>query len=197
MKPVVLVFAKLPESGRVKTRLAKDVGAEAALEIYRELAERTWAQVVAADAERWLVFDPPDREAEVEAWLPGADRYLSQASGDLGVRLSAAFDAAFDAGAPAAAVIGTDIPGLTAELLDRALDTLAPDEASFGPATDGGYWLLALARRQPSLFTDMPWSTERVGAITLDRIRALGLSIRTLPTLDDVDTAEDLARWRC
>jgi len=103
------------------------------------------------------------------------------------------FDELFRRGARRVALIGTDVPALSREDVRGALESLDDHDVAVGPATDGGYYLLALKRPEPELLRDVPWSTPDVLTTTLDRAARLGLSVRVLRTIGDVDTIEDLA----
>ena len=195
MRRGVLLFVKDPEPGKVKTRLAASVGPERAAEIYRRLAEEVVRRLPEED-EVLVMFDPPEKGAEVEAWLGGlgakaALDFLAQAPGDLGARLDAAFATAFAQGFAAVAAVGSDCVELTPQHFAEAWQSLATHDAALGPAADGGYYLLALRAPQPALFTDIAWSTGAVCAGTLARAAAVGLRVHLLPQLRDVDTVED------
>ena len=191
----LLIFARHPVLGQGKTRLARTIGPEAALCVYRELLARTRAATdgVAAAKTLWLAGEPA-AESTFAHWAGYQQR--PQPPGDLGQRLHAAFAAAFAAGAPAAVVIGTDCPELTAAHLAAAFRHLATHDAVVGPARDGGYYLLGLRALVPDFFRNKPWSTATVLAETLADAARLGLRVAQLPPLADVDTAEDLAAWR-
>ena len=197
---VLLVFARAPRPGRVKTRLAADLGEERAAAVYRALGRGVVDRVRGGPWRTWIVHDPPDAAAaaEVEAWLGAEGLELHpQDPGDLGRRMERAFDRAFRAGARRVAVVGTDAPDVDAAHVGAALDALDDADVVLGPAADGGYWLLALARPRPELFRDVPWSTAQVLGVTRRRAAALGLRVRELEVLTDVDVAADLPPgWR-
>jgi len=194
----LLVFARVPALGRVKSRLAAGVGAGAALGVYLELLAHTRAVVRAAGvpATVWLadVAGPVPTPAETAEWpaLPAR----AQPAGDLGARMSTAFAAAFAAGCARVAIIGTDCPGLHADHLAQAFALLEAHDVVLGPAADGGYYLLGLRQPQPALFRHQQWSTASVLADTLAAAARLGLRVALLPELHDVDNAADLAAWR-
>lgn len=191
----VLVFVRAPERGRVKTRLATGIGEEAALRVYRALgahAVREALRVRPRAAVR-VYHTPAGGEERVRAWLGSGPAYLPQAEGGLGERLEAAFDEGFAAGFSPVVVIGSDLPGLSAALLEAAFARLSGgEEAVLGPARDGGYYLLGLARPRPALFRGIPWSTDAVLRETLRRLEEEGIAPALLPPLSDVDTEEDL-----
>ncbi|MBF9221913.1 TIGR04282 family arsenosugar biosynthesis glycosyltransferase [Hymenobacter ruricola] len=196
----LLIFAREPALGRVKTRLAADIGPEGALAVYRELLGVTAAAVQAArvPATVWLAEAPApaaDAARPRPEW-PGLPWRVQPAAGDLGERMSHAFSEAFASGASRAVVIGTDCPGLTPELLLAAFDALAAHDVVLGPADDGGYYLLGMRELQPALFANKNWSTATVLPDTLADAARLGLSVAQLPVLHDVDSGRDLAKWR-
>ena len=121
--------------------------------------------------------------------------YRRQTSGDLGRRMATAFAEAFRSGALRVAVIGTDCPAITPELLAEAFQRLETADLVLGPATDGGYYLIALRRPVPELFVDIPWGSPRVLEQTLQRAQRLSLSVALLKTLSDVDRPEDVVHW--
>jgi rSAM/selenodomain-associated transferase 1 len=202
--PVVHVFARWWAEGPVKTRLAAELGQEAAREVYRRLAEHCWRAVAGAGWQRWLWVEPGDRATEAGGWLSGADRVLAQPAGDLGARMLHAFEAAAAAAAPWSAVVGTDAPELGAKQVAAAAAALVPGAGPGGeppadlalvPTLDGGYALLAARAPHPELFRGIPWSTSEVAAATHRAAAAAGLGVRTLSPTFDIDRAEDWKRW--
>jgi len=190
----VLVFVREPVRGRVKTRLAAEIGDAAALLVYRRLAERAVAAArgLGVGAEVRILHSPAGAGDAVRRWLGEGPRYHAQQEGDLGHRMRRALDDAFAAGVDRVTVIGSDLPGMSTDLLRRAFALLDAVPAVLGPAADGGYYLLALDRPVPAAFDDVPWSTDRVLATTVDRLRSAGIEPMLLETLRDVDRAADL-----
>ena len=199
----LLVMVKAPQPGRVKTRLAAAIGNAAALCAYQAMVANVLSAVDACGLPATIVYTPEaDREAVAELCGP-ARRWQPQAPGDLGMRMADALSRAFADGAQKAVLIGSDLPLLTPPLLRQAVHILATRQAVLGPAADGGYWLIGFRREGflPDVFTDMPWSTPAVAALTLTRLAAAGRTRGLLPTLPDCDTPADLARlagppWR-
>ncbi len=193
----LLVFARVPALGRVKSRLAAGVGLPAALAVYRELLAITNAAIVAAGvpATVWLAGTAASAPTAAEAREWAAHAICGQPGGDLGERMAAAFAATFAAGAGRVAIIGTDCPGLRAAHLTEAFAALATADVVIGPAADGGYYLLGMNKLQLNLFRDKTWSTDSVLAETLADAHRLGLRVALLPELRDLDTAADLAAW--
>lgn len=197
--PHLLVFAREPVLGRVKTRLAAGIGAAAALAVYRELLALTAAAVAAAQvpATVWLAEAPAGGDpARPRPEWPGLPWRVQPVAGSLGARMAQAFGEAFAAGAGRVVVIGTDCPGLSAALLRQAFDQLLRHELVVGPADDGGYYLLGMNKLEAALFANKAWSTATVLPDTLADAARLGLRVAQLPALHDVDSAQDLATWR-
>lgn len=181
----LLVIAKEPVPGRVKTRLTPPyTPAQAASIAEAALADTLDAVVRARARRRVLVLDgKPGR-------IPGGFEVIPQRGDGLDERLANAF--ADVAGAGPAVLVGMDTPQVTPALLDEASRKLATCDAVFGPAGDGGFWLLGLRRPDPRLLRGVPMSRPDTGACQLERLR--GLRVATLPTLTDVDTAADAVR---
>jgi uncharacterized protein len=197
LKAVLGVFLKAPRPGAVKTRLVSALGPEAAAGLYRALAEAVVAQTrpVSGEYDRILCFAPPEARAEIVAWFPG-EEFLEQQGADLGARMAGAFEEFFRRGADRVALVGSDVPGLTADDVAAALDSLADHDLVLGPAVDGGYYLIALARPQLALFRGIAWGSASVFAATMERAAALGLTVRVLEPRRDVDTLDDVrAEW--
>ncbi|MGK9463065.1 TIGR04282 family arsenosugar biosynthesis glycosyltransferase [Streptomyces sp. G6] len=176
----LLVIAKEPRPGRVKTRLTPPfTPAEAAALAEAALADTLHAVAATPALRRVLVL-----AGEPGPWLPAGFDVVPQCPGGLAERLAAAF-----AGCTGPALlIGMDTPQVTPELLDV---DFADCDACFGPAEDGGFWALGLSRPDPALLRGVPMSTPVTGAVQRGRLLAAGLRVRDLPPLRDVDTADD------
>jgi len=191
-RAMVLVFAKAPRAGNVKTRLASAVGNEVATDIYRRMGRAVIDQLAGVRAGIAVCHDPRGAEDEVRAWLGDApERYWPQPGGDLGRRMSLMFNRAFEV-ADRVVVIGTDAPMVDADTVHRALEALDSADVVLGPATDGGYYLMGLRAPSPGLFTDIQWSTETVLSDTVARARESGARVTYLEVETDIDTADDL-----
>ena len=191
----LLVFVKRPRAGEVKTRLMPSLDEEAAAAVYRLLVEEMFRRTTPESNEykRLMFFTPSEGRTEFESAWP-EERWLDQGGGDLGERMTAAFEAVFARGTTRAVLIGSDIPQLSSFHVRQALQALESHDLVLGPAQDGGYYLVGLTRPRPELFTDIPWSTPAVLGTTLARARALGLRVAQLEELTDLDTVEDLRR---
>ncbi|MGI5196420.1 TIGR04282 family arsenosugar biosynthesis glycosyltransferase [Streptomyces sp. CA-288835] len=178
----LLVIAKEPRPGRVKTRLTPPFTPEEAAALAEAALADTLSAVLATPADRRvLVLD-----GKPGPWLPPGVEVVPQCAGGLDERLAAAFA---DCTGPAL-LIGMDTPQVTAELLTFGADFTECD-AWFGPAEDGGFWALGLADPDPALLRGVPMSTPTTGALQRARLTAAGLRVRDLPRLRDVDTAYD------
>jgi rSAM/selenodomain-associated transferase 1 len=197
---VLAVFVKDPRPGTVKSRLATAIGSEAAAAVYRVMAEGVVRRTAPRSDEygRVIVFDPPEAGGAVGEWLGvEAAVLMPQSPGDIGVRMEGAFEELFARGARRVALAGTDVPALEREDVRAALESLDEHDVAIGPATDGGYYLIALKRPQPELFRGIGWSGPDVLTKTLERAATGHLDVRVLRTMGDVDTVEDLAaEWR-
>ncbi len=182
----LLIFVKYPEPGKVKTRLARRVGSERAATLYHEMVEQVIEQTSSEQYQRILCYDPPQREAEFRQWLPQLHAYVPQWGGGLGERLSHALEPTHQA-YQKVAVIGTDCVELSDTLIGEAFMALDSHDLVMGPALDGGYYLLAAKQFYPELFSCIAWSTEQVLRQTLERASALGLKVKQLPVLADID----------
>ena len=189
MTPAIAVFLKAPRLGRVKTRLAGEIGDRHALRLYRLMAARTLAAVRQTGLEATVWFAPADAGAELRYWLGDGWSLRPQASGDLGARLAASTHA-IEAGRGWIA-LGGDCPAITAEVILEASAIVGRGEIAIGPTLDGGYYLLGGRTPLPDLFSGIPWSTERVLTETRARLARVGAAWQELPALRDVDTAAD------
>ena len=191
MTATVLVFMKHPEPGKVKTRLAAAVGPDRAAALYRDWIGIVLRALQPIRGRATLICyhdgGPADRFAE---WSALADEWRPQPTGDLGARLAAGFADAHASGAPVLAV-GTDCPEIDVQLLEQALDRLRYHDAVFGPATDGGYYLVGTSRHLPGFFEGVRWSSPHTLSDHLTRCRERGWSAGLLPELADIDTAAD------
>lgn len=190
--PVVVAMLKAPRAGFVKTRLALEIGSEPAAAIYRRLVEHQMSVMPRG----WRVevhFAPAGAVAEMQQWLGFEHAFYPQLGDDLGERLIHATAGAFSRGARTVIVIGGDCPGLDEACLRETCCALESADVVLGPAADGGYYLVGSRRALPDLFRGIPWSSDAVLKMTIERVRQAGLSHTLLPMKEDVD---DLASWR-
>lgn len=188
---MILLFAKYPVPGQVKTRLIPVLGADRAARLHRRMTE-TALDKVRTSGLRIAVCASGAPRRRFRAWLGDGVRYQRQCHGDLGRRMEQAFAKAFRQGEIKVIAIGTDVPGLTPELLREAADALDSADVVIGPATDGGYYLIGMRKPHSALFQDIAWGTGRVLQQTRKALVASGLRCRELAPLSDVDRPKDL-----
>lgn len=195
MTDLLLIFIKNPQLGKVKTRLARSVGDEQALKIYKKLLELTRTATLETSVRRWLFYS--DFVEKRDGWRAADFDKKVQTGGDLGERMKNAFREAFAAGARQVVIIGSDCPEISPKILQEAFEKLkyGAVEVVVGPAPDGGYYLLGTNSFFPEIFENIEWSTERVLPTTLQIAQKFGRKIHLLPELSDVDTEEDWLRW--
>lgn len=188
----VVVLAKAPVPGRVKTRLAHSIGHRAAARAYERIAEATVAMAAGTGRRVHLACTPGVGHPFFRRLARQYDLELAvQPPGDLGRRMARLLAA----DGPPRALLGADCVGVTPGHLDAAEAGLrCGADAAVAPATDGGYVLIASRGPVPALFRAVPWGTPRVHAVTRQRARAARLDVRWLPSGWDVDTLADLRR---
>ena len=194
----LLIFARAPVAGAVKTRLAASIGAAAAARLYRELVQGTLDKALQARlAPVDLYVAPNTTHPFIRSLAHRLPISVQQQQGaDLGARM---YNALRDTlrNSEFALLIGTDCPVMTADYLARACRELqAGRDLVLGPTEDGGYALIGVRRCQPELFAALPWGTDQVLRLTRERAHSLGLRYAELPVLWDIDTLADLERWR-
>ncbi|GGE88142.1 TIGR04282 family arsenosugar biosynthesis glycosyltransferase [Massilia psychrophila] len=190
---LIIIFAKAPVPGQVKTRLAPALGLDGAANLAIRMLQHTVnnaVQVALGPVE--LCCAPDRRHAQFQLAVAAHAVQLSeQGDGDLGERMARATQRGLQR-FPRVVLIGTDAPRIDADVLRAAAMALHEHDAVFAPAADGGYVLVGLSRSAPQLFSGVDWSTPQVMQQTRERIAALGLATCELPTLHDVDEPADL-----
>jgi len=190
----ILLFVKSPTAGKVKTRLAAEIGDDAALGLYRCFVEDLLSMLDNLDVTLRLLVHPPEAMSRVRRWLGEQHSYSPQRGDDLGARLKIAFAGAFEEGFSKVAAIGSDSPDLPEDFLREAFDALESHDAVLGPTSDGGYYLIGFSQDSfvAEAFDNIAWSTSAVCDQTRERLRTKGLKVRLLPLWHDVDTRADL-----
>ena len=197
----LLIFARLPVAGKVKTRLAPRYSPEESLELHRALLSDSLDLVrraaSSASAAPFLYLSENGAlDAELASRLGPICPALQRGS-DLGERLARAFQERFAAGSRRVVILGSDSPHLPQERILRAFEALEKDEVVVGPARDGGYYLIGASRLHPELYRQIPWGTAQVYRETVRRARRNGIPIASLPAWDDVDLPESVtALWK-
>jgi rSAM/selenodomain-associated transferase 1 len=186
MPPVIILFAKAPVPGKVKTRLTPHLTPPQAARLHQALVEDTWCrlQQLADIATLELHTD-----IATDAW-PEITHRKTQVDGHLGVRMLHALSKAFEQGAPQAMIVGSDIPELPVDHLRLLLDS--PSQVALGPVRDGGYYAISCRATHPNMFDDVRWSTSHALADTINCCARAGLSVSVGPSWHDVDSPEDL-----
>ena len=188
--PLLIIFARNPQLGQVKSRLARTVGPDKALHIYRLLLDKTCQVALDSNSDKMVYYS--DRIEQEDIWDSQIFRKAVQSNGDLGIRMLNAFHRAFEDGYDKAVIIGTDCFELSPQIINTAFEQLNKSDIVIGPALDGGYYLLGMKTLHSEVFINKNWSTPSVLRDTLRDIRKLGLKPRLLPLLNDVDAEEDL-----
>lgn len=184
----LIVMTKYPEPGQTKTRLIQALGAGGAAKLHRRLGIHTAKTVGSFNPE--IHYSGGDLDL-MHNWL-GDFKYVSQSDGDLGDRMKQAFQSGFDQGCDRIVMIGTDCPAIDVALIDRAFLALNQTDVVFGPAVDGGYYLIGLRKQILELFSNITWSTSSVLQDSLAIVNDLNLSYELLEILPDIDRPEDL-----
>lgn len=184
---LVIVFVKNIKLGTVKTRLAKTIGDLGAFEVYSELVNITEKATKNLDVDKHIYFS----NAVVETQWPEDFKTVQQGK-DLGERMLNAFKNGFNAGYKKIVLIGSDLPDITANHITDGLEVLNHNDMVFGPAADGGYYLIGLSKLNAKPFNNKPWSQSSLLETTLKELERDKIKIGLLETLNDIDTYEDL-----
>ena len=197
-KQHLIIFTRYPEPGKTKTRLIPALGSLGAANLQRQMTEYTIFEVKKlqkAIAISLEVRFAGGNSQVMQDWLGSDLVYQSQGDGDLGSRMMRSLFSSFESGAENVVIIGTDCPGVNAQILATAFEHLHTFELVLGPAIDGGYYLIGLRFPVAELFTNIDWGTAEVFQQTIDIANKLNLSHVYLPPLADVDRPEDLPIW--
>ena len=190
MNRALIIFIKNPYEGEVKTRLAATLGNKVTLAIYKKLLTHTNGVALKVHADKHIFYS-----SHIDAndeWNDAEFVKELQNGNDLGEKMRNAFDDLFKKGYGQVAIIGSDCPDINADLIEQAFLELDRSDVVIGPATDGGYYLLALKKLYPALFEKITWSTKHVLKQTLANCKGINKSFHLLPVLSDVDVAEDI-----
>ena len=191
----IIFFVKYPEPGAVKTRLAEESTPEGAAEFYKVFVEDKLAELKDTTGGELIAFYTPETQKNgMSEWLGTDYRFIAQKGAELGRRMENAFREVFFMGFERVVLVGSDIPGLTPDVITMALDSLEPGKACIGPAEDGGYYLIGFHRKTfaPKIFQNMEWSESDVCQRTFNRFADMDIEFTELDRLDDMDTFEDV-----
>ncbi len=196
MSDRLVVFAKDPIPGRVKTRLTPRITPDEAAKLYKAFVLDIVNNVRKLERNRidnvTVAYTPVDAEMVFRKLVDHPVNFLPQKGDNLGERMRNAFNQSFAEGAKRVVIIGTDSPTLPTSYIQKAFDVLKKVPVVIGPTFDGGYYLLGLSKQNDNIFDDVEWSTSRVFKQTLTRIKSLNMQVYVLPPWYDVDTPEDL-----
>jgi rSAM/selenodomain-associated transferase 1 len=187
----LIIFIKNPIRGKVKTRLAADIGAEKALDVYLQLVELTRKAALGVNCTRNVFYS---ESMDNDSWDEDRFNKFVQQGESLGERMKNAFDQVFALGAQKAVIIGSDCPELSSEIVADAFQVLDSKDVCIGPALDGGYYLIGMKRPLPFIFENKTWSTDSVLGATTQDLDSNKLNYGFLKPLSDLDTIDDLKR---
>lgn len=194
MQNTLAIMAKAPAMGRVKTRLARDVGSVEATRFYSVALARLIRRLARDPRWQTVIAASPDTKAHPnERWLQNADAVVPQGEGDLGARMQRVFD---NAPHGPVVIIGSDIPDISARHIAQAFKALGNNDAVMGPSVDGGYWLIGQKRMPKVLapFDNVEWSSGRERDQTIANFGEAQVAL--LGELSDVDSGADHAKWQ-
>jgi len=194
-KSLLVVVAKAPVAGEVKTRLLTHFTPEEAVELYRCFLQDRLEEIDLLEGIDLAVAFTPAAARETFLRISGNGfKLLAQKGNDLGQRLNHIFIETLDRDYEAVSIIDSDTPDLPRTMVEQSFQILTSGRADavFGPCHDGGYYLVGMRRPHPELFEEIPWSTEAVLPVTLQRADRLGIRTKLLPGWNDLDTFEDL-----
>ncbi len=198
VRQALIIFAKNPALGRVKTRLAQTIGDAAAYEAYLQMLAHTRTVARQVDCDRWVYYS--DFVDDKDAWSSPDFCKAVQVAGDLGHKMAEAFADLFRAGYERVLLVGTDILDLQPQHIHQAFRALEQHDFVLGPAVDGGYYLVGMRELQTSIFQNKTWSTPTVLSSTIEDIHQLNRTVQLVTELNDVDDEKDwqeaLQRWQ-
>ena len=196
-KQAVIIFVKYPEPGKVKTRLASKTNEAFALKFYNAIAQIIFEEIeqLGNDVDKYIYFSPlPDIEL-LKKWVKRDFFYVEQRGTNLGQKISNALKELFDKGYGKVIIMGSDVPDISKEVIQRSLILLDEKNVVIAPADDGGYSLLGIDAFYPMLFENIEWSTEKVFETTRSIIAENNLSLEVIEKLNDIDTRNELENW--
>ena len=189
-KNLIIIFTRNPELGKVKKRLSKTVGPKTALDIYKLLLKDTEKTVRGINCDKTVYYSNSIQEDDI--WDVSVYQKHKQKGADLGERMCNAFKQGFNDGYKKIILIGTDLPDISEQIIQNSLDALNNNNVVFGPAEDGGYYLVGLSKFHQCIFENKAWSTSNLLENTLKELKQKKIGVSLIETLNDIDTFEDL-----
>lgn len=191
-KKALIIFTRNPESGKCKTRLAKTIGDDAALNIYKHLLKHTASITEKLTVDKFVFYS--ENIIKNDVWHPDVFKKKLQNGSDLGERMHQAFAELFNLGYEKVIIIGSDLLDLNEALITEAFQQLNPSDFVIGPAKDGGYYLLGMKRLNSEVFQNKDWGTDSVLKATLENLQ--NNNVHLLKELNDIDTFEDIQGYQ-
>ncbi|MFX1534380.1 MAG: TIGR04282 family arsenosugar biosynthesis glycosyltransferase [Promethearchaeota archaeon] len=193
----VLFFVKFPEEGKVKSRLAAEIGDSLAVRLYRQFVLDLMSKLKTINYPVFICFSPTNSLQGFKRWLGEDNLYLPQIGENLGQKMKQAFITVFTEQFKRAILIGSDSPDLPINLINEALEALRSYHTVIGPCFDGGYYLIGFTQENflPTIFEGINWSTETVLQESIEILKENDLTIHCLPEWADVDTFSDLVEF--
>jgi uncharacterized protein len=192
MKRAIIIMAKVPIAGTVKTRLQPFFTPNESAELATAFLRDTVNKAKAVTKDVIIAYSPNDREYQLQKLLRNEVSMIPQIGGALGERIVSAFESVFLQTFDCVLMIGTDSPSISTSLLITAFESLENYDSVIGETLDGGFYLVGLKRMMPAIFGRVEWSSPRTFSQTIENIGKLGLSVFELPILYDIDTPQDL-----
>ena len=189
-KNLLIIFVKNIKLGKVKTRLAKTVGDDNAFKVYKALVEVTEKATSNLKVDKRIYFS----DAIIDEKWPN-DNKAVQIGNDLGERMSNAFQNGFADGYDNIVLIGSDLPNISRDIINHGFETLKNNDVVFGPAEDGGYYLVGFSKFHNCVFENKAWSTSNLLEETLSDLEQKKIEVSLIETLNDIDTFEDLQAY--
>jgi len=187
----LIIIAKYPEEGKVKTRI-RGLSDRQRVQIYEHLLRQTMDKLGSIKGiDTWIAFAPSEAEGYFRQFGPGL---IHLSDGNLGERMHQAFRETFCRGYRKVSLAGADIPDLSAGIIIDSFRILEQNDLAFGPASDGGYYLIGMRKLVSDVFKDVPWSSSKTLAQSIQKAESAGLSYGLIRMLSDIDTMEDLQK---
>lgn len=188
----LIIIAKYPEAGLVKTRLSGFMPDDKILKLYTYLLEQTIHKLRAVPgADTYIAYAPEHAEEYFSGFGTGL---ISLSGRDLGLNMFHSFDVLFKKGYQKVALVGADIPDLSASIIMRAFDVLSLHDLVFGPSQDGGYYLVGMKKMIRGVFENVPWSSGETLKKSLEQVKKSGFLVGFTETLGDIDTIDDVKK---
>lgn len=197
MNSTLLFFVKFPQNGAVKTRLAKDIGADQAAALYRCFVLDMLETLARIPQRICVCYAPEQPEQRYKEWLGSDYAYMAQQGADLGERMKNSFCHAFEQGIEKVVLLGSDLPDLPSHCVQEAFERLDTHDSVIGPSHDGGYYLIGFRQDAflPEAFQGIQWSQSSVYQQTIHTLKTHAQTFFILPAWNDIDNLTELRQW--